>query len=358
MGILSSIKENTSSLTSVIDKGKDLVGQGQEIFESGQGIVEQSKSFASDTQNSLSVITDKNSSLGDKLSSAKNILNGAKTEIDGVKGVVNSVKDGILQNLPISSEKIDKITNVSSVLSSNLGGVMDGLSKIEGLSSKFDEYSSKLSSAKNLVSGLKSKLSGLKKNKTDSNPTNEEPELTEKDYIAYDENGLKHFMNVFLDTLKSENISFELLGTRRWAVTTEDEKVFGNAFLCQQGTEVYKSLDSDGKYYWMSDYNSRHYYGEAVDITGNLSEILESIAINDNVLDVMHTFGICLQYETSQSGFSKGTHFHCSTDADNPQTKWWGIVNQIREKYNLKFYTVIASSPFYEKETTNAIQIA
>lgn len=266
-------------------------------------------------------------SIGD-LSKLKTSVGGAVSNLTDSIDSIAQLKDVIPDAKNIGSKVLDKLKSSSSALSSiGVTGLPFLTSKKNGL----DENSK-------VASALK---------------------ISDEEAKAYDSNGLKHFMNIFLDTLKSEKISFKQLGGRRWGVGRENNQVYGNAFLQRQNTTTYKTLDSDGNYYWLSDYQSRHYYGEAVDISSsNLSELLEKIALSTPVIEVMHKFGICIQYEDSESGVSKGTHFHCSTDEGSSQSKWWGIVNQLRVAQKLKTYSILVTSDYFEKETQNAVEIA
>lgn len=303
------------------------------------------------------------------VSQATSLISDAQNIVGSVSNDVASVKNSIMNNIEAGKEQIANIKNAAS---DALNKGQTALNKLNSISDSISStISSNLSSAKTLFNQAKKDITKIEDGKahittaTDTKSTDikdssvyDKLTLSKDEAMAYDSNGMKHFMNIWLGTMSEEGIPYTTLGMRRWALTVEDEKVYGNAFLERQSSETYKTLDSDGIRYWLSDYNSRHYYGEAADITGPLSTILETIALNDNVLDVMHHYGICIQLETSQSGHSKGTHFHGSTDKDNPQTKWWGIVNQIRDKNGLKLYTVVPNSEYYEIETKNEVKFA
>lgn len=307
----------------------------------------------------------------DKISGAKDAVGQGKSALSGVQGAKDTITNTILGGGTSSSSDI---SSLNAGTESALTSASSAVSNLKSVSSEVPEIGSDM---KNLNDSLKdaqssmdnAKTSGSDTEKSDTSQTvkvidekdseiYDQINITKEEGMAYDENGLKHFMNIWLDIMGSEKIPFTTLGTRRWAVNAEDSKVYGNAFLQKQSSKIFKTLDSDQKLYWMSDYNSRHYYGEAVDITGDLQEILDAVAKSDNVLDCMHKFGICMQIETSESGHSKGTHFHCGTDPDNPQTKFWGVVNRIRETNKMSKYTVVVNSDFYELETKNPVELA
>ena len=311
------------------------------------------------------------SDVKDKISGAKDAVNQGKSALNGVQGAKDTITNTILSGGTASSSDI---SSLNSGTESALTSASSAVSNLNTVSSEVPEISGDMKNLNNSLNDAQSsmnnaKTSGSNTEKTDTSQTvkvvdEEDSEIygqiniSKEEGMAYDGNGLKHIMNIWLGIMGSEGISFTTLGTRRWAVDTEDNKVYGNAFLQRQSSKTFKTLDSDGKLYWLSDYNSRHYYGEAVDITGDLQGILDAVAKSDNVLDCMHKFGICMQIETREAGHSKGTHFHCSTDSDNPQTKFWGVVNRIRETNKMSKYTVVVNSDFYELETKNPVELA
>jgi len=273
-------------------------------------------------------------------------LNSSSALLKSISGIKDSVLS-ILNNPSLSS--IEDVGKAADFVKSEVAG------QIEDVKSSVE---SAVSAANNITSKVEDQIKASLGYKDTSLGTGIDPDFDSM--MAYDGDGMKHFMNVFIDTLNSEGIPYEPKGKRRWAVDKDDNKVFGNAFCQRETSELYKTLDSDGQLYWLGDYDSRHYYGEAIDIepTSSFDDLLEKICLSDKVLDCMHKYGICIQVEVSKSGYSKGTHFHCSTDRNNPQAKWWGIVNKRRSASNLNTYTVILQRDYYEKETKNDIQIA
>jgi archaellum component FlaC len=344
---------------------------------------------SSSIEKSIYSVNDGIKSTMSTLSSAENTVNGILASSEYTQAL-NSIKNGVPlgEDIIVSlQEKIETcMGSVSSVTSSieKASGQIEGIcsslpEKLSEMSTKAmtslkSEVSSKIkdvkstvenaaSSAKDIVSSVVDKVEAEAEAVTDgwvdtSLGTGDDPDFDAM--MAYDGDGMKHFMNVFISTLNSESIPYKALGKRRWAVDKEDKKVYGNAFCQRETSELYKTLDSDGKLYWLGDFNSRHYYGEAVDIepTSTFDDLLEKICLSEKVLDCMHKYGISLQLEVSKSGHSKGTHFHCSTDRNNPQSKWWGIVNKRRLASDLTPYAVILKRDYYEEETKNEIQIA
>lgn len=289
----------------------------------------------------------------------EDMANNAKTDISNITSSASSLASSIQDNVN------NTISSISSQASSLVNGVKEGLDNMK------NEVSSKLESVKSLLDNAKTSASNIVTNIQDKNTgkiteestiiddSESQKDLNIEESMAYDSNGLKHFMNEFISVMNSEGIPYVMKGTRRWALDKNDNKVYGNAFTMRETSEIYKTLDSDGNMYWLSDYNSRHYYGEAIDIepSSSFDDLLEKICLSKPVLDCMHKYGICIQLEVSKSGHSKGSHFHCSTSQDNSQTKWWGIVNKKRSSEKLSTYVVILKRDYYEKETKNDIVV-
>lgn len=342
-------------------------------------------SLEGDVASQVNELSDKIKKLEESNNALKNKLSGLESDV--IPKAMESVNNGIaLGEDIVSSAKavISEITSGNESLLSSMDSVSSSFSKVfsdpsisnikdvasvitdvkANVTSKIESVSSSLEGAKATANNIISKVKDVNEGETTQEESikEEEKKGKEEDFdtmMAYDGNGLKHFMNDFVNVMNSEGIPYKLLGCRRWAVDKNDKKVYGNAFVMRETSEIYKTLDSDGELYWLSDYNSRHYYGEAVDIepTSSFDDLLEKICLSDRVLDCMHKYGICIQLEVSKSGYSKGTHFHCSTDRSSSQSKWWGIVNKRRAADNLETYAVILKRDYYEDEVKNNIEV-
>ena len=65
---------------------------------------------------------------------------------------------------------------------------------------------------------------------------------------------------------ESDN-KIKLVSARRWAVDQYGNKIDGNAFIIKNG--YYKCINAIGDVMYFKSNNSRHLYGEAIDIINN-----------------------------------------------------------------------------------------
>ena len=212
------------------------------------------------------------SDVKDKISGAKDAVNQGKSALNGVQGAKDTITNTILSGGTASSSDI---SSLNSGTESALTSASSAVSNLNTVSSEVPEISGDMKNLNNSLNDAQSsmnnaKTSGSNTEKTDTSQTvkvvdEEDSEIygqiniSKEEGMAYDGNGLKHIMNIWLGIMGSEGVSFTTLGTRRWAVDTEDNQEYGNAFLQRQPSKTFKTLDSDGKLYWLSDYNSRHY---------------------------------------------------------------------------------------------------
>ena len=179
---------------------------------------------------------------------------------------------------------------------------------------------------------------------------------TSEAVMAFDGNGLKHYMNVLIDIMSQQGIPFKIIAGRRWAVDPDDNIVEGNAFTKRAGK--YKVLTDTGDLLWFSSHNSRHLYGEAFDIvptSGSFSDLLTKICLDHKVIKCMNVYGICLSVETTEGGSAAGSHFHISTDT-NYQTLFWEVANEKRERAHFKLLNPVTKSIYYQDEILNKVQ--
>ena len=110
-------------------------------------------------------------------------------------------------------------------------------------------------------------------------------------------------------------------------------------FLSKNG--MYKCVNAKDQTMYFQSVNSRHLYGEAIDIIqggdslsfdGLLSDYLLT---NEAILKHMFNNGICCYIEQSKdAGGNSVTHYHLGTDPDYQHT-WWMKVKQANK--NLSF---------------------
>ena len=328
--------------------------------------------------NSLNSLSDKVRDVSSNLNVIKNSINSKKNSIiltlksklKDVSGnyassaaIVNKLKSSITfsgENTDISSciSKLKTYNSAASILSAQAVSKVEALkdssekevimNSMQNYSSSFSDISTDLSSyyAETSVSSLSDASTVLNSSSNES-------------LSSYDDNGLKHFMNLFIKILDAANVKYKLLSGRHYALDVSGNIVYGNAFVEKSGTDTFKTLDSDNKIYWFEDRSSRHYYGESIDIepvgSGGFSDLLNSICLTDKISDAMHEYGLCVQYETLAAGAAAGAHFDISTEPGSPQMKWWSIVNKARTDSSLYTYSENTASSYYEAPTDNDV---
>ena len=372
---ISSVKDAIEGETKIIDVVKDTINE----ISSQDDILTSVSSTLSKPSDAINVLESTKNNIEGKISSLENnILAKADESIKSgtplPEDLISSTKENLENITSGASALVTSIENTVGDLTSSLqdkslgsiDGIQDTISTLKNeISDKISSVKNSLESSKasivNIISSIQDNSKGLTSVESSviDSATGAVSDMSFEEAMAYDSNGLKHFMNEFISTMNSENIPYTLKGTRRWALDKDDNKVYGNAFVMRETSDIYKTLDSDGNMYWLSDYDSRHYYGEAIDIepTSSFDDLLEKICLSKKTLDCMYRYGICIQLEVSKSGHSKGTHFHCSTDQEGSQSKWWGIVNKRRMSDNLNTYVTILKRDYYEKETSNEVVV-
>ena len=134
-------------------------------------------------------------------------------------------------------------------------------------------------------------------------------------------------LNVY-NTLKSEIPETRLVSARRWAVDENGKRVSGNAFVTKNG--LYKCCNAKGEIMYFKSNNSKHLYGEAIDIVNGPGQsfdgMLEQIMTSNAIVRTMCENGMAMCKETSSddSGVT-ASHYHIGTDPDI-QTPFWNAV--------------------------------
>ena len=134
-------------------------------------------------------------------------------------------------------------------------------------------------------------------------------------------------LNVY-NTIKSEIPDVRLVSGRRWAVDENGKRVNGNAFVTKNG--LYKCCNAKGEVMYFKSNNSKHLYGEAIDIVNgsgqSFDSMLEQIMTSNSIVRSMCENGMAMCKETSadDSGVS-ASHYHIGTDSDI-QTPFWNAV--------------------------------
>lgn len=130
---------------------------------------------------------------------------------------------------------------------------------------------------------------------------------------------------------------FSLVSARRYAVDQDGNIKEGNAFVKRKSDGKYKVKSSNGQIYWMSNNNSKHLYGEAIDIINSgqsYNDILNQIIFNDHCLYVMYKNGLSLASESNANTESIASkHWHIGTETES-QNNWWNSVYQVRKSWS------------------------
>lgn len=88
--------------------------------------------------------------------------------------------------------------------------------------------------------------------------------------------------DIYRAIAEASNNKVKLVSARRWAVDEYGNKVDGNAFVKKNG--YYKCMNAIGETMYFKKNNSRHLYGEAIDIINNgidFTDLMTSIIMKD-----------------------------------------------------------------------------
>ena len=137
--------------------------------------------------------------------------------------------------------------------------------------------------------------------------------------------GLKEGVKqLFKDLQNACDGNIRLVSARRWAVDESGKKVDGNAFVMKNG--LYKCKNAQGDVMYFSSPNSRHLYGEAIDIINDgmsFDEIMERVWADANVIKDMLDAGLgaFIEQTTDDLGV-KSKHYHFGTDKVEAKKFW------------------------------------
>ena len=338
-----------------VKKLTQLAGEASVLKSKAEGI-------ASDAEKALN---DKKILMQSKVNAAggdNRVLEGLMNS--GALGPTVSEKAAAADVTQVAGEIKAKAQEALSFMSENRQELEDrvGKGECDKFVSQMEDCVSKCDSAVSCcagVAGAESPSEDGGKEPLPGKKGNEEDNMTKEEAMAYDGDGNKHFLNVFLGVMSAEGVPYTLLAARRWAVDRDDNKYDGNGWLEKGVTGLYKIIDWDGVTYWMTNFRSRHFYGEAADVkpATSYSDMLTKMAVSDRVCDFMYKYGLCLQFEKNETGAAKGEHFHIGTDYGDPQTQWWGVVNKIRQEHELTYnYIPVHQSDYYEEEIQHPVQ--
>lgn len=165
--------------------------------------------------------------------------------------------------------------------------------------------------------------------------------------------GLKSYMkDVYKAIAEETNGNVKLVAARRWAVDANGNKVEGNAFLENHG--YYKCVNAVGDTLYFKQNNSKHLYGEAIDIiNGNgigFNELMTNVIMkSSNILTLMYNNGLSAYIEQAQDDNGVITkHYHIGTDTIK-QKEFWNSVKAVNNKSSIIPGTYIDYSNYYSK---------
>lgn len=144
--------------------------------------------------------------------------------------------------------------------------------------------------------------------------------------------GLKDYMKqIYRAIAEAADNKVRLVSARRWAVDEYGNRVDGNAFITKNG--YYKCINAMGDILYFKNNNSRHLYGEAIDIinTGiDFMELMtEVIMKSPEVLKLMYDYGVSAFIEQAKDDTGVMTkHYHIGTETIK-QAEFWASVKAI-----------------------------
>ena len=144
--------------------------------------------------------------------------------------------------------------------------------------------------------------------------------------------GLKDFMKELYHLISdATDNKVKLVSARRWAVNEYGNKVDGNAYIMKNG--YYKCMNAIGDVLYFKSNNSRHLYGEAIDIINvgmDFTELMTNVIMkNKDILLLMYNNGISAYIEQSKDDIGTTTkHYHLGTDTIK-QKEFWASVKAV-----------------------------
>ena len=144
--------------------------------------------------------------------------------------------------------------------------------------------------------------------------------------------GLKDYMKqIYRAIATASDNKVRLVAARRWAVDQYGNKIDGNAFVVKNG--YYKCMNAMGDVMYFKNNNSRHLYGEAIDIINSdidFMELMTNVIMKDpEVLKLMYTYGVSAYIEQAKDDTGVMTkHYHIGTDTIK-QAEFWASVRAI-----------------------------
>lgn len=145
--------------------------------------------------------------------------------------------------------------------------------------------------------------------------------------------GLKAYMKELYRAIsEASDGKVKLVSARRWAVDQNGNKVDGNAFIKKNG--YYKCMNAFNNVMYFKNNNSKHLYGEAIDIINygdmNFNDLMTKVIMRDkNILTIMYQNGVSAYIEQAKDDMGVTTkHYHLGTDTIK-QREFWSSVKAL-----------------------------
>lgn len=145
--------------------------------------------------------------------------------------------------------------------------------------------------------------------------------------------GLTEYMKQIYRSIETaSDKKIKLVSARRYAVDKDGMRIAGNACVMNGG--YYKCLSSTGDVLYFKNNNSRHLYGEAIDIInsngiGFVDLMTQVIMVNGDILKQFYENGVSAYIEQSVDDTGTTTkHYHIGTDTIK-QREFWASVKAI-----------------------------
>lgn len=159
--------------------------------------------------------------------------------------------------------------------------------------------------------------------------------VTEEDKVSTSNiplTGLKSYMKDIYRAIASQSDNkIKLVSARRWAVDQYGNKVDGNAFVKKNG--YYKCMNAIGETMYFKTNNSKHLYGEAIDIINSgidFNELLTNVIMKSGqILRLLYDNGVSVYIEQAIDDTGAATkHYHIGTDTIK-QKEFWASVKAV-----------------------------
>lgn len=167
--------------------------------------------------------------------------------------------------------------------------------------------------------------------------------------------GLRDFMkDIYRAIAEESDNKVKLVSARRWAVDEYGNKVDGNAYIMKNG--YYKCVNAIGDVMYFKTNNSRHLYGEAIDIINNgmdFTELMTTVIMKKrSILELMYNYGVSAYIEQAKDDAGVTTkHYHIGTDTIK-QKEFWASVKALNGSDRIPGTMITFSN--YMKNNINA----